>query len=285
MNLTAPARLRQMFAPGLYVVATPIGNLGDMTFRAVDTLAQADLILAEDTRVTGKLLRHYGIGTRAISYNEHNAEARFEEILARLQRGECIALVSDAGTPLISDPGYRLVRELAAAGIAVFAVPGASSVTAALSISGLPTERFFFAGFLTAKSTARKKEIEVLKNIPATLVFLESPHRIGDMLADLAELLGIRKAAVARELTKLHEEVVRGTLPQLAERYREKEVKGEIVLLVAPPDADERKEIPLTALLEDALVRLSLKDAVAEITRTTGLPRSEVYAKALELKK
>ena len=275
----------RLLASGLYIVATPIGNLGDMTFRGVETLKACDLILAEDTRQSGKLFKHYGIGTHAISYNEHNADARMPDILARLENGERLGLVSDAGTPLISDPGYRLVRDVRAAGLSVFAVPGASSVTAALSISGLQTEQFFFAGFLPTKSSARKKQIDGYKNIPATLVFLESPHRIGESLADLANVLGPREARIARELTKLHEEVVSGSLDELAARYKAQETKGEIVLLVAPPDTKIKTEISIDDLLADALSRLSLKDAVAEVTQATGLKRTEVYAKALAMGK
>src|SRR5262245_38123197 len=204
---------------GLHLVATPIGNLRDVTLRALEVLAAADVIACEDTRVTRRLLDHYGIATPLTPYHEHNAAAMRPKILARLAAGEALALVSDAGTPLISDPGFKLVREAAACGIAVFAVPGASSVTAALSIGGLPTDRFLFMGFLPPKSAARQAALAEVKDLAATLLILEAPSRLAASLADLAQVLGPRPAAIAREMTKLHEEVRRGTLAALSESY------------------------------------------------------------------
>src|SRR5258707_226248 len=225
--------------PGLYLVATPIGNLGDITLRALETLAAADLIACEDTRVTARLLDRYGIRTPLTPYHDHNAQAARPKILARIRDGGAVALVSDAGTPLISDPGYRLVCAAQDAGAAVTAIPGASAVLAALGVAGLPTDRFFFEGFLPPKEAARRKRIAALAGIPATLVLFESGPRLAAALADLAHGLGPRAAAVCRELTKLHEEVRRGDLEPLARDYTgDAETRGEIVIVIAPP-ADE----------------------------------------------
>src|SRR5262244_806328 len=222
---------------GLYLVATPIGNLRDITVRALEVLAAVDLIACEDTRVTRKLLDRYGIATPLSSYHEHNAAQARPRLLARLREGAAIALVSDAGTPLVSDPGYKLVREARASGASVTAVPGASAVLAAVTLSGLPSDRFFFEGFLPAKEAARRARINELKRIPATLVLFESGARIAAALADLAAELGPRQAAICRELTKLHEEVRRGDLGTLArETAQADEPRGEIVIVVAPPD-------------------------------------------------
>jgi 16S rRNA (cytidine1402-2'-O)-methyltransferase len=272
--------------PGLYLVATPIGNLGDIGLRALGTLAAADVIACEDTRVTRKLTGHYGITTPLTSYHEHNATEAGPKILARLAAGETVALVSDAGTPLISDPGYRLAREASAAGHAVTALPGASAVLAALSLSALPTDRFFFEGFLPPKQAARQKRITAVARIPATLVFFETGPRIGEALADLAQLLGTRDAAVCRELTKLHEEVRRGALETLAREYADgAETRGEFVIVVQPPAENISQVDDLDALLRRALDRVSVKDAVGEVATATGLPRREVYQRALELAK
>jgi 16S rRNA (cytidine1402-2'-O)-methyltransferase len=273
-------------AAGLYLVATPIGNLGDMTLRGLEVLAGADVIACEDSRVTGKLLERYGIITPLTPYHEHNAREARPKLLARLADGAAIALVSDAGTPLISDPGYKLVREACAAGYPVTALPGASAPLAALSLSGLPTDRFFFEGFLPAKQAARQKRIAALKAIPATLVLFESGQRVAAALADLAEGLGPRPAAVCRELTKLHEEVRRGDLASLAHDYAEGgETRGEFVIVVAPPEDDGGTASDVDALLRRALVRVSLKDAVGEVALATGQPRRTVYQRALELTK
>ena len=275
-------------SPGLYLVATPIGNLRDITIRALETLAGADVIACEDTRVTRKLLEHYGIATPLTPYHEHNAASARPKLLARLSNGEAVALVSDAGTPMISDPGYKLVRAAHEAGHAVTSLPGASALLAALTNAGLPTDRFFFEGFLPAKASQRAARIGELARIPATLVLFESGPRLADALAALASGLDNREAAVCRELTKLHEEVRRDTLPQLAEDYAQgRETRGEIVIVIAPPDESDAppdaKE--LDDIIRNSLKRLSLKDAVSEIAQSTGVPRREVYQRALTLTK
>jgi 16S rRNA (cytidine1402-2'-O)-methyltransferase len=271
---------------GLTLVATPIGNLRDITLRALEILAGADLVACEDTRVTRKLLDHYGLATPLIAYHDHNAEAVRPKILGRLAAGDAVALVSDAGTPLISDPGYRLVREAIAAGVAVTAAPGASSALMALTVAGLPTDRFFFEGFLPAKETARRARIAELTRIPATLVLFESGPRIAETLADLAAGLGARAAAIARELTKLHEEVRRGDLGALAADYAGgAETRGEMVIVIAPPTTEPASAADIDALLTGALARTSVKEAVAEVASATGAPRRAVYGRALELAK
>jgi 16S rRNA (cytidine1402-2'-O)-methyltransferase len=273
-------------APGLYLIATPIGNLGDISLRALGALAAADVIACEDTRVTRKLTAHYGIATPLTPYHEHNAGEARPKILARLSAGEIVALVSDAGTPLISDPGYKLAREASAAGHSVTALPGASAVLAALSLSALPTDRFFFEGFLPPKQAARQSRIAALSRIPATLVLFESGPRIGAALSDLAQGLGQREAAVCRELTKLHEEVRRAPLDSLARDYAgDAETRGEFVIVIAPPSEEVSEVKDLDALLRRALTRVSVKDAVGEVASATGLPRRDVYQRALELAK
>ncbi|MES1989549.1 MAG: 16S rRNA (cytidine(1402)-2'-O)-methyltransferase [Pseudomonadota bacterium] len=281
-------RLRRAPSPlqaGLYVTATPIGNASDLTLRALDILRGADIVLCEDTRVTSKLFAIYGLTTRLMPYHDHNAAEMRPFILDKLSAGAKIALVSDAGTPLISDPGYKLVREAVAAGHYVTTLPGASSVMAALTLAGLPTDRFLFAGFLSAKQEARRKELSELAAVPATLVFLESAARLAASLADMAAILGVREAAVARELTKRFEEVRRGTLADLAAQFEaEGAPRGEIVVVVGPPQA----AVPLCAhevdvMIENALGRVSLKDAVAEVVAMTGLKRRDIYARALEI--
>ncbi len=271
---------------GLYLVATPIGNLSDISLRALELLAAADIIACEDTRVTRKLTERYGIATALIPYHEHNAAEARPKILARLAAGQAVALVSDAGTPLISDPGYKLVRAACEAGHAVTALPGASAVLAALSVAGLPTDRFFFEGFLPPKQTARQKRIATLATIPATLVLFESGPRLASALADLAAGLGPRPAAICRELTKLHEEIRRGDLTGLAGDYAAgREIRGEIVIVVAPPADEETQAGDLDEMLRRALARVSVKDAVGEVALATGRPRREVYRRALELEK
>jgi 16S rRNA (cytidine1402-2'-O)-methyltransferase len=271
---------------GLYIVATPIGNLRDITLRALDVLAATDLIACEDTRITCRLLDHYGITTPLTPYHEHNAAAARPKLLTRLAEGASLALVSDAGTPLISDPGFKLVRAAREAGHRVTALPGPSAVLAALSSCGLPTDRFFFAGFLPAKSLQRRARIAELKRLPATLVLYEGGSRIAACLADLAAELGPRAAALCRELTKLHEEVRRGDLNELAAHYADDaETRGEFVIVVAPPDERLAESIDIDTLLRDALGRLSVKEAVAEIAAVTGQPRREVYQRALALAK
>jgi 16S rRNA (cytidine1402-2'-O)-methyltransferase len=272
---------------GLYIVATPIGNLGDVTLRALETLAGADLIACEDTRVTRKLLDRYGVGTAVTPYHDHNAAKARPLILQRLAEGAVIALVSDAGTPLISDPGYKLVRAAQDAGHTVTALPGASALLAALSVAGLPTDAFFFAGFLPPKQAARRARIAELARVPATLVLFETGPRVAAALADLAAGLGDkREAALTRELTKLHEEIRRSDLATLARDYAEQPPRGEIVLVIAPPHAPEQPSASdAEALLRQALRRVSLKDAVGEVAHATGLPRREVYQRALMLAK
>lgn len=271
----------------LSIVATPIGNLGDITFRAVEELKTANLIACEDTRVTRVLLDRYGIAAKTVAYHEHNAAEMRPKLLARLQEGQVVALVTDAGTPCISDPGYKLVRDVVAAGIPVTSLPGPCAAVMAITLAGLPTDRFFFQGFLPPKQAARVKMIQELQHIPATLVFYESPSRLEASLADMRAVLGEREAAVARELTKKFEEVRRGTLPVLAAHYAEQGApKGEIVVVVAPPSASASavSENDIEALLRARLETVSVKEAVAEVASATGTPRAKVYALALRIK-
>lgn len=273
----------QPLAPGLYVVATPIGNLGDLSPRAADTLRNAALILAEDTRVTGKLLAHAGAKAPMRRYDDHSSDADRDSVVARLGN-EAVALVSDAGTPLISDPGYKLVRAARIAGHEVRAVPGPCAAIAALSLAGLPTDRFLFAGFLPAKAKARADSISELASVDATLVFYESGPRLAGSLAALAEGLGSRDAAVAREITKLHEECVTGSLEELAERYSNAPPKGEIVIVVGPPtEKRPASDSELDSALKEALERLSPSRAAAEVAEHLSVPRKRAYARALEL--
>lgn len=272
-------------APGLYLVATPIGNLGDIGLRALAILAAADVIACEDTRVSRKLTEHYGVATPLTPYHEHNAADARPRLLRRLAAGEAVALISDAGTPLISDPGYRLAREASAAGHAVIALPGASSVLAALAVAGLPTDRFFFEGFLPAKDAARQKRIRELTRIPATLVLFETGPRIAAALGALAAELGPREAAVCRELTKLHEEVRRSSLDALARDYAGgAETRGEFVVVIAPPVERQAETQDIDAMLRQALARTSVKEAVGEVASATGASRRDVYQRALALK-
>jgi 16S rRNA (cytidine1402-2'-O)-methyltransferase len=273
---------------GLYVTATPIGNLGDMTARAMAVLRGVSIVAAEDTRVTGKLLSMLGIKAKMVSYREENADRAIPAILEHLERGEAVAIVTDAGTPHVSDPGTSLVAAAAAAGHKIFAVPGASALTAALSISGISAKRTLFAGFLPPAETARRAELAELKSIDAALVFFEAPHRIAEALADMAAVLGPRPAALCREITKMHEEVRRGTLDELA-AVAETDAnlqRGEIVLVVAPPDAVDpaRAQDGLDAALLGALATMRVKDAADAVAGALGLPRRTVYARALELK-
>ncbi len=272
--------------PGLYVVATPIGNLRDITLRALDILAAADRVYAEDTRVTRKLIDAYGLKPRLGAYHEHNAEAARTEILDALGEGKSVALVSDAGTPLISDPGFKLTRAALEAGHRVFPIPGASAPMAALVASGLPTDRFLFAGFAPAKEIARRAALAELAEVDATLVFFESGPRLAESLAEMAASLGPRPAAVARELTKLFEEVRRGPLDELAAHYAQAGApKGEIVVVVGPPlEAPEASDGDLDAFLAGALARMSVKEAAIEAANRLAVPRKRAYARALELK-
>jgi len=275
---------RTALAPGLYLVATPIGNIEDITLRALRVLRAADLVACEDTRVSLKLLAHYDIATQRAAYHEHNAESMRPKLIARLEAGARVALISDAGTPLVSDPGFKLVREALARGIAVTVVPGASAPLAALVLSGLPCERFLFAGFLPAKEQARRRALEELRAVPATLVFFESAQRLAASLADMAAVLGDRPAACARELTKLYEEVRRAPLSDLAAHYRDSgPPRGELVVLVGPPEAEEPSAASLDEALAAALERFSIKDATVAVAGALGLPRRTVYARALAL--
>ena len=274
-------------SPGLYLVATPIGNTGDITLRALELLKTADVVACEDTRVTAKLLTRFGIHAHTLPYHEHNAAGMRPKLMEKLRAGQVVALVSDAGTPLISDPGYKLVQAVVEAGLPVTALPGASALLTALQLSGLPSDRFLFLGFLPNKSAARRAAIEEVSGLGATLVCYESAQRLAAMLADLAETLGPRPAAVARELTKLYEEVRRGNLPELAAHYAEAgPPKGEVVVVIGPPaesEAETLDEAGLDAALKRALATSSLRDAVAEIARLSGQPRKAVYARALAL--
>jgi 16S rRNA (cytidine1402-2'-O)-methyltransferase len=274
-------------APGLYIVATPIGNLGDVTLRALEALAGADVIACEDTRVSHKLLERYGIATALVPYHDHNAAEARPKILARLAAGEAVALISDAGTPLVSDPGFKLVRAAHEAGHQVTALPGASATLAALTVAGLATDRFFFEGFLPPKETGRRARIAELARIPATLVLFETGPRLAAALADLAEGLGAREAAICRELTKLHEEVRRGDLATLARDYATvPPPRGEIVIVIGPPPAEEQPAATeLDAMLRQALTRVSVKDAVSEVAGATGISRRDIYQRALALAK
>jgi 16S rRNA (cytidine1402-2'-O)-methyltransferase len=279
--LTAPKA-----APGLYLVATPIGNLGDITLRALETLAGVDIIACEDTRITRRLTERYGISAELKPYHEHNAALARPKILERLAQGASIALVSDAGTPLISDPGFKLVREVCAAGHAVIALPGPSSVLAALAVAALPTDRFFFEGFLPSKETARRARLTELARIEATLVMFESGSRVQDTLADLAAIMGERDAAICREMTKLHEDIRRAPLSELAQAADALETRGEFVLVIAPPaDKAAMEEDEVDQLLRERLAHDSVKDAVAHAVELSGRPRREIYARALELAK
>ena len=269
--------------PGLHVVATPIGNLGDLSPRATDVLRRADHILAEDTRVTGKLLALIGAKTSMSRFDDHSSEADRTAIVKRLG-GEAIALVSDAGTPLISDPGYKLVRAAWAAGHPIVTIPGPCAAIAALTVSGLPTNRFLFLGFLPAKAKARADAIEEVAGVRATLVIYEGGPRLSDTLRALAAQLGPRDAEGAREITKLHEECVTGTLAELAERYADTVPKGEIVIVVGPPlEAETVSQATIDSLLESAMEQLSPSRAAAEVAEQLGIPRKRVYARALEI--
>lgn len=271
---------------GLYLVATPIGNLGDISLRALAVLATVDTVYAEDTRHSGRLLSHFGIRARLRPYHEHNAERERPVILASLARGETIAIISDAGTPLISDPGYKLVRACVEAGHEVIAVPGASAPLAALVSSGLPSNTFLFAGFLPSRQQARLSRIKELAGVPATLLFFEAPSRVAGTLADLAMGLGDRPAVVARELTKLNEELTRGSLQEIAAEFAQRgSIKGEIVIVVGGPVAGEVSEANIVERLSLALMEMSLRDAAKSVAEHLGVPRKRVYELGLKLQR
>jgi 16S rRNA (cytidine1402-2'-O)-methyltransferase len=276
--------MHEKLEPGLYIVATPIGNLSDLSPRAADVLGRADLIAVEDSRVTAKLLRHIGARRPMAPYHDHNADKVRPGLIERM-RGGAVALVSDAGTPLISDPGYKLVRDARAAGVNIVTIPGPSAVVAALTLAGLPTDRFAFFGFLPAKAGARMAAIAEAASFKGTLAFYESGPRLAASLAALRDGLGERDAAVAREISKRFEETVTGTLAELAARYADAPPKGEIVIIVAPPGAPEApggEEID--AALREAMARLSPSRAAAEVAEKLGLPRRAVYVRAQRLK-
>jgi len=270
--------------PGLYVTATPIGNLGDITYRAVETLKAADLILCEDTRQTAKLCAAYGVKTPRTAYHEHNAERVRPGIIKKLQDGATVCLVTDAGTPLISDPGYKLVREARDADVQVSPLPGPSAFVAALSAAGAPSDRFFFAGFPPSKSGARDKLLKSLKDVNATLIFYETGPRLVASLRAMSNVFGDRQGAVARELTKIHEDVREDRLSALADHYENAPAKGEIVALVYPAAAVEAGDEDIDAFLRDALEDMSVRDAAAAAAETLGVSRSTAYARALRLK-
>lgn len=285
-ELKSEGKAAQPLEPGLYVVSTPIGNLRDITIRALDVLSRADEILAEDTRVARRLLDAYSIGAKVSPYHDHNGATRRPEILEKLGSGAVIALISDAGTPLISDPGYKLVREVGQAGHRVIPIPGASALLAGLVVSGLPSDRFLFCGFLPAKSAARKKEAATLSPIPATLILYESGPRLAAALSDLAEIMGPgRDAAIARELTKLFEETQRGTLQTLADHYaRSAPPKGEIVLLIGPPAETSASQEDIDTALQRALADLPVKQAANQVAARFNIPKRDAYQRALTLK-
>jgi 16S rRNA (cytidine1402-2'-O)-methyltransferase len=268
--------------PGLHLVATPIGNLGDITLRALWVLRSVDRILCEDTRVTGRLLAHYDIDKPLDAYHDHNADRVRPSVLAALRRGETLALVSDAGTPLVSDPGYKLVRETIAEGRPVTAAPGPSAALTALILSGLPPDAFLFAGFPPPRSAARRKALTQWRTLAASLIFFEGASRLAACLADMAEVLGDRPAAIGRELTKRHEEMRRGTLAELTALYRaEPTPRGEVVIVVGPPVATAHESADIDARLDQLLAQLSLRDAVAALATETGLARRALYDRAL----
>jgi len=275
--------MEDALSPGLYIVATPIGNLGDITLRAAETLRGVAAIACEDTRVTGKLLHHLGIKQKLIRYDDHASEADRERLLAMME-GEPVALVSDAGTPLVSDPGYRLVRTARERGIAVTSLPGPSAAVVALTLSGLPNDRFLFAGFLPAKAKAREEALAELSRVPATLVFYETAPRLDEALQAIAAVLPGREVAVARELTKRFEECRSGAPLEVAAHYAAHPPKGEIVLLVGPPVEDVSGEVDVDALLRAELAGAKASQAAAAVARATGLDRKVLYARALELK-
>ncbi len=275
----------QPLTPGLYVVATPIGNLRDITLRALDVLGAADCVLAEDTRQTGKLFEAFDISAKLTAYHDHNAAARIPQVMAWLEEGQAVALVSDAGTPLVSDPGFKLVRAAIAAGHDVFPLPGASAVLAGLVKSGLPSDKFLFAGFLPAKSAARKRELESLKTIPATLIFFETGPRIKACLTDMAEVLGERDVVLTRELTKRYEEARHGSLAELIESVEADAPRGELVLLVGPSAGNAGwDEARVKSALAQIIPEDGVKRASAQVAELSGWAKRDVYALALSLK-
>lgn len=271
--------------PGLYLVATPIGHLADMTLRGIATLARADFVAAEDTRHSRKLLQHYGIHSEMISYHDHNGDQMRPKLISMIKGGAAVALISDAGTPLVSDPGFKLARAVRAAGQRVEVVPGPSAVMAGLSLSGLPSDRFLFEGFLPAKQAARQKRLEMLADVPASLVLFETVKRIGAVLDDALALLGDRPAAVLRELTKMHEEVIDGRLSEIAAILAGRDIKGELVLVIGPPEAREVTDEMIAAALREAMAGgMSARDSVAKVMAALGQPKGRVYEISIAIK-
>ncbi len=287
-NAISSTRAGSQTVPALLLVSTPIGNLRDMSFRGIEALTQVDAILCEDTRTSSVLMAAHGIKTKLMALHDHNEEARIPGLIAAMQGGARYALISDAGTPLVSDPGFRLTRAAIDAGIPVGGIPGANAAVMALTLSGLPPHPFLFSGFLPVKTGPRQSALTRLANaeaagLAATLIFYEAPHRLAETLADAAAIFGPRPAAVCRELTKHFEEVVRDSLPNLAARYAVTPPRGEITLVIGPATAEPASAETLDAALAVALAQLSLKDAVDAVTAATGLPRRQVYARALGL--
>jgi 16S rRNA (cytidine1402-2'-O)-methyltransferase len=271
-------------APGIYLVATPIGNLADITLRALAVLSRADTVYCEDTRHSAKLLQHYAITAKTLPFHEHNEDRAISRVLAEAEGGKRVAIISDAGTPLLSDPGFRLVREAAARGISVTSVPGPSAVLTALTTSGLPTDAFFFAGFLPPKEAARRSRLAEIAQIPGSLVIFEAPHRVEEALADMADVLGNRAAVIARELTKLHETIARGTLRTLADQGAGRSLKGEIVIVVGPAEPQVVSDDAISVRLDEVLGEMSLKDAAKTVASELGVPKSRVYALGVKAK-
>jgi len=278
-----PTKPPQLLQPGLYVTATPIGNLADITYRAVDVLKCVDLILCEDTRVSAKLLSHYDISTSCMAYHDHNAKRVRPQVLEKLKEGAAIALISDAGTPLISDPGFKLVREAADLGIKIISIPGPSSPIAALSVAGVASDRFLFLGFLPPKFHARRRVLGEVAGIDSTLIFLETGPRLVKMLNDTLAVLGPRQGVVAREMTKLYEEISRGTVEQLIETFEQVErIKGEIVVLIAPPQQKSYSQDEIDSLIVERLQMAGVKETAATVAAETGIARRSIY-RALSL--
>ena len=276
--------LAQPLGPGLYLVATPIGNLADFTLRAISTIARADVVYCEDTRHSRQLLVQYGIDRDLRPFHEHNEDRELPRVLEEIAAGRAVALISDAGTPLLSDPGFKLVRSAVAAGYRVVSIPGPAAPLAALTSCGLPTDRFLFAGFLPTKQAARRARLAELASIKATLIFFEAPSRVEAALADMAAMLGSeREAAIARELTKIHEEVVRGRLGDLAKKSSGEDMRGEFVLLVGPPAPTEVSDEAIAARLEQSLAESSVRDASREVAEALGVPKSRVYDLAVRM--
>lgn len=278
------SQIAQDLKPGLYLVATPIGHLADITLRALSVLARADIIYCEDTRHSKKLLTYYGLKASLKSYHDHDDTHKREQILRELQAGKRLALISDAGTPLISDPGFKLVRDVITHGFCVESVPGPSAPIMALTLSGLPTNRFLFEGFVASKQTQRRKQFQLLVSLEATLIFFETPNRLAASLADMAEVFGPRQAVVARELSKVHETVRRGTLPDLASFFQETPSKGEVVVVVGPPLDRLITNADILEALVEALAEMSLRDAVKHVAQILDVAKKRVYDLALTLK-